>query len=72
MKIAALFFVGYTAASFTGVLLNNILVTIWGYSLLFYTLGSLAVISLILSFFFELEKTIFIPKDEKDTTDFIK
>ena len=66
-----MFFVGYTTASFTGVLLNNILVPIWGYESLFYTLGSFAVISMIMSVFFELEKTIFIPKDEEDTTGII-
>jgi O-antigen/teichoic acid export membrane protein len=58
--------VGFAIASLTGVLLNNILVPLWGYGALFFTLGSFAACSLMLLSFFELEKTFFIPFDEDD------
>jgi hypothetical protein len=64
--INALFFVGFAVASLVGVLLNNIMVPLWGYGSLFYTLGSFAAVSLGLVSIFELEKTIFIPFDEDD------
>jgi hypothetical protein len=46
------------------VFLNNTIVPLWGYGVLFNTLGSFAFISLVMCVFFKTEKTIFIPYEE--------
>jgi predicted MFS family arabinose efflux permease len=66
-KINALFFVGFSIASLTGVILNNTVAPLFGWNALFNILGCLSVTSLIMCAFFQPDKTTFIPyHDERE------
>ena len=52
---------GFAVASLISIILSNTVVPMWGYGIMFYVLGSMAVVSMIMSFYFYSERTLFIP-----------
>jgi MFS family permease len=60
-KVNAMFYVGFSIASLLGVVLNNTVVPLLGWSAIFSILGLFTLISIVLLMFFHTERTIFIP-----------
>ena len=61
----ALLFAGFAVASLTGVMLNNTVVPMLGWTAIYQVLGAMSVCSLILMFCFTTEKVVFIPFDDE-------
>jgi len=65
VKVNALLFAGFAVASLMGVMLNNTVVPMLGWTAIYQVLGGMSICSLVLMFCFTTDKVVFIPFDDE-------